>query len=322
MRIIIFKKGDNMVKNPNFNSENETIITDNESMSHLDKIPFHVPDKMKNFAFVSYSHKDFEDVYTDIGKFHDEGFNIWYDEGIRTGQLWKYVIKEKIKKSKYFILFLSKNSVDSPWVRKEIDYAKKHHIPFVPIYIEEFEFPSDLEWLDEIQSIVKYEYTRYNKYYNKCIHEFNEKLKKIKPPFPAYEGEEKYIFVDYDPKDFKMVCPEIVRFHENGFNVWYKDGISNMEKRNHTILKRLHKACLEVIFITTNSIESDTVLKRMHMKPFQKILLIYLDDIDESDEMYKQLEYTLSKIQTIFKNELSDEEYEKEYTKIFDEHLN
>lgn len=311
-----------MIKNPNFNSENknETIITDNESMSHLDMIPFHITDDMKNFAFVSYSHKDFEDVYTDIGKFHVEGFNIWYDEGIRTGNIWKDVIKEKIRKSKFFILFLSENAINSPWIKKEINFAKKYHIPMVPIYIEEFEFPNDMKWLDEIQSILKYEYNSDNIYYNKCIHEFKEKLKELKPPFPSYEGDDEYIFVDYDPKDFKIICPEIVKFHEKGFNIWYKAGITNREKRNHTIIERLNKACLEVIFITTNSIESDTILKRMFMKPSEKILLIYLDDIDESDEMYKQLEYRLSKIQAIFKNEFSDEEYEKKYIKVFEEH--
>lgn len=312
-----------MVKYSKFNSENEDEerITDNESMSHLDEIPFRVNDNMKNFAFVSYSHKDYGDVYTDIGKFHDEGLNIWYDEGIRTGELWKNVIKEKIKESKFFILFLSKNSIDSSWVKEEIDIAKKYHIPFVPIYIEKFEFPSDLKWINDKQAILKYEYGMDKNYYSKCIDEFHKKLKEIKPPFPAYEGEEKYIFVDYEPKDFKMVCPEIVKFHEKGFNIWYKEGISNREKRNHTILKRLQKSSLEVIFITTNSIESDTILKRMHMKPFENILLIYLDDIDESNEMYKQLEYTLNKIPAIFKNELSDKEYEKEYTKTFNEHL-
>ena len=303
------------------NEKTELRITENESMSHLDNIPFPAYDGDEDYAFISYSHKDHEEVYKDIKRFHDEGFNIWYDEGIRTGELWKYVIKEKIKGSKFFILFLSETAKDSSWVKKEINKAKKHHIPLVPIYIEEFEFPSDLEWLNDEQGIIRYEYGIDENYYRKCIKEFNAKIKEIKAPFPAYEGEENYIFVDYAPKDFKIVCPEIVKFHDKGFNIWYRHGISNRFKRNSKIIECLNKACLHVILMTTNSIESDAILKRMHMKPSEKILLIYLDEINKSDEMFKQLEYTLNKIRTIFKNDLTDEEYEKEYTKIFEEHI-
>lgn len=310
-----------MVKNLNYNSDNETesSISDNKNMSRLDNIPFKAYSGNEDYAFISYSHNDHEKVYDDIEKFHNEGINIWYDDGIPTGTIWKEKIKEKIRKSKFFILFLSENAINSSWVINEINIAQEYHIPFVTIYIEEFELPMELKWIDDEQAIIRYEYREKNNYYIKCIKEFKEKLKELKPPFPAYEGEEEYIFVDYAPENFEMICPEIVKFHDNGYNIWYKNGISNRNKTDPKILKHLEEACLYVLFMTNNSIESDAVLKRIHMIPSEKILLIYLDDIDKSNEMYKQLESRLSKFQSIFKNELSDEEYEKEYTKVFEE---
>lgn len=310
-----------MVKNLNYNSDNETesSISDNKNMSRLDNIPFKAYSGNEDYAFISYSHNDHEKVYDDIEKFHNEGINIWYDYGIPTGTIWKEKIKEKIRKSKFFILFLSENAINSSWVINEINIAQEYHIPFVTIYIEEFELPMELKWIDDEQAIIRYEYREKNNYYIKCIKEFKEKLKELKPPFPAYEGEEEYIFVDYAPENFEMICPEIVKFHGNGYNIWYKNGISNRNKTAPKILKHLEEACLYVLFMTNNSIESDAVLKRIHMIPYEKILLIYLDDIDKSNEMYKQLESRLSKFQSIFKNELSDEEYEKEYTKVFEE---
>lgn len=310
-----------MVKNLNYNSDNETesSISDNKNMSRLDNIPFKAYSGNEDYAFISYSHNDHEKVYEDIEKFHNEGINIWYDYGIPTGTIWKEKIKEKIRKSKFFILFLSENAINSSWVINEINIAQEYHIPFVTIYIEEFELPMELKWIDDEQAIIRYEYMDKKNYYIKCISEFEKKLKEIKPPFPAYEGEENYIFVDYAPENFEMICPEIVKFHGNGYNIWYKNGISNRNKTAPKILKHLEEACLYVLFMTNNSIESDAVLKRIHMIPYEKILLIYLDDIDKSNEMYKQLESRLSKFQSIFKNELSDEEYEKEYTKVFEE---
>ena len=45
-------------------------------------------------------------------------------------------------------------------------------------------------------------------------------------PFPAYQGDAPYIFVSYAHDDAALVYPEITRLKEQGFNVWYDEGIS------------------------------------------------------------------------------------------------
>ncbi|MBQ1488402.1 MAG: toll/interleukin-1 receptor domain-containing protein, partial [Lachnospiraceae bacterium] len=41
-----------------------------------------------------------------------------------------------------------------------------------------------------------------------------------------YEGKEKYIFISYSHKDTDRVMPIISRLMNEGFRVWYDDGIS------------------------------------------------------------------------------------------------
>ena len=44
-------------------------------------------------------------------------------------------------------------------------------------------------------------------------------------PFPAYQGDEPYVFVSYAHDDAPVVYPEISRLRDQGFNIWYDEGI-------------------------------------------------------------------------------------------------
>ncbi len=48
----------------------------------------------------------------------------------------------------------------------------------------------------------------------------------MEKPFPAYRGDEPYIFVSYAHTDTASVYPEIARLTGQGFNIWYDEGIS------------------------------------------------------------------------------------------------
>ena len=45
-------------------------------------------------------------------------------------------------------------------------------------------------------------------------------------PFPAYKGDDSYIFVSYAHADADEVYPEITWLKEAGINIWYDEGIS------------------------------------------------------------------------------------------------
>ena len=45
-------------------------------------------------------------------------------------------------------------------------------------------------------------------------------------PFPAYRGNEPYIFVSYAHKNAEAVFAEINRWNKQGYNIWYNEGIA------------------------------------------------------------------------------------------------
>ena len=63
------------------------IINQNE----LDLIPpGYLPDVVTSeYYFVSYSHRDYRLVYSDIFDLQQNGLAIWYDQGIAAGDNWK-----------------------------------------------------------------------------------------------------------------------------------------------------------------------------------------------------------------------------------------
>ena len=44
-------------------------------------------------------------------------------------------------------------------------------------------------------------------------------------PFPAYQGDDLYIFVSYSHEDSDIVFPGIQWLRDQGFNIWYDAGI-------------------------------------------------------------------------------------------------
>lgn len=44
-------------------------------------------------------------------------------------------------------------------------------------------------------------------------------------PFPAYQGDEPYLFVSYAHEAAALVYPKLQWLKDRGFNIWYDEGI-------------------------------------------------------------------------------------------------
>lgn len=111
--------------------------------------------------FLSYTHEDIgmaKKIYSDLFRY---GLNVWFDiESLIPGQDWRYEINKAIKKSNYFIILLSKKSVNSiGYVQKELkialeilDLHPKSKIYIVPVRLEDCEPIEeklcDILWID------------------------------------------------------------------------------------------------------------------------------------------------------------------------------
>lgn len=76
-------------------------------------------------------------MFHEIKKFYDEGYNIWYDQGLTPGQEWDDEIAVALMDCSLLIVFISENSMASVNVQDEIKFALGERIDVVPIYLEE-----------------------------------------------------------------------------------------------------------------------------------------------------------------------------------------
>ena len=97
------------------------------------------------YIFVSYAHKDAAAVYPEITQLHEQGFRIWYDEGIDPGNEWPEEIGAALIKASYFIVFISPNAGRSENVRNEIHLALDEQIPFLAVHLQETDLPVGLK---------------------------------------------------------------------------------------------------------------------------------------------------------------------------------
>lgn len=94
--------------------------------------------------FISYSRRDTEYVKSLVDALRKQGFEVWFDNNIRTGTDWDDTIESELKNADAIVLILSKTSVASDNVKDEISYAMGLDKPVNPIKIEECDVPMRL----------------------------------------------------------------------------------------------------------------------------------------------------------------------------------
>ena len=102
------------------------VIQNSSSLGELpvDVMPYAQSDE---YYFVSYSHLDYKEVYSDILRLQEQGLNIWYDRGLPAGKDWEKSAYESIIRHSCIgvIFYLSKNSLLSSAVAREIELVKE-----------------------------------------------------------------------------------------------------------------------------------------------------------------------------------------------------
>lgn len=310
---------------------NEVDQVEDDEFNFIRNRPFPAYDGNDQYIFMAYSHRDAERIFPDLERFHNEGYNIWYDQGLTPGLEWDEEISNAITNCSLFVVFISPNAVESHNVRSEIRFAINENKPVIGIYLEETKLKYGLRLsLGSSYAILKYSMPE-DEYIEKCISLFKNlgfDSKSLSEPkigeavedgpsvinvdLPdAYEGEEPYIYVSYKHKDSKIVFPVIKQLSDAGFNIWHDNGLSFGKNYDIQIAEHISNSALFVTFITKNvmdraydaedySIRELAVARRLN----KKILPIYLENV----ELKGYYIMHLSAIQSVFKFEFGDDD--------------
>ena len=89
------------------------------------------------YFLVSYSHKDYKEVYSDILRLQEKGIHVWYDKGrLPAGEEWFKVVGQKITNysCKGVIFYISENTIKhSEQVERELEIVLNSKKPFLSI---------------------------------------------------------------------------------------------------------------------------------------------------------------------------------------------
>lgn len=95
----------------------------------------------KPYIFVSYSHKDKQDVMRYIDALEQQGFLVWFDGGIEAGSEWPEYIANRLASSACVLAFISDHYVDSKNCRRELALAQDLEKEQLNVYIRSVDLP-------------------------------------------------------------------------------------------------------------------------------------------------------------------------------------
>ena len=106
------------------------------------------------YLFISYAHDDANRVYPILKELYEAGWDLWYDEGIKTTERYLPVIADSLRRCAAFVLMLTNRCLERPFIMEyELTYARQRGIPIIPVLLEELNQPSWL-WI-EVNSLMK-----------------------------------------------------------------------------------------------------------------------------------------------------------------------
>lgn len=118
-----------------------------------------------SYIFVCYAHEDKATVYPELQWLHEQGINVWYDEGISAGKVWRAEIAAALQVASHFLYYVSHASIQSEHCNREVNYALDKGIEVLPVYLDEAQLTPDLALaLNRVQALHRADDTRYRQH--------------------------------------------------------------------------------------------------------------------------------------------------------------
>ena len=84
--------------------------------------------------FISYSRNDADIMHMLRDAFNAQGCTTWTDEDLKRGvDDWQKEIESAIESAQCLVVILSSTAKNSPWVRRELNYAEAQEVTIYPL---------------------------------------------------------------------------------------------------------------------------------------------------------------------------------------------
>lgn len=124
----------------------------------------------QDYIFVSYAHRDKEQVMPILEQLQKRGYRLWYDEGIDPGTEWDDYIATRIKRCGMMLALMSRNYLLSDNCKDELNFARDLDKKRLLIYLENVELPLGMAMrLNRLQAIHKYTYPDMESFMEKLL---------------------------------------------------------------------------------------------------------------------------------------------------------
>ena len=111
------------------------------------------------YIFISYSHREKDQVLPVIERMQADGYRVWFDEGIDPGTEWDNNIAEHLDHCAFLIAFISEHYLGSDNCKDELNFARDLGLPVLLIYLSPVELPRGMALrLGRKQAIHSYTY--------------------------------------------------------------------------------------------------------------------------------------------------------------------
>jgi len=127
----------------------------------------------------------------------------------------------------------------------------------------------------------------------------------VEKPFPAYTGDEPYVFSCYAHSDAQAVYKDLFQLNKHDLNFWYDEGIGAGKSWRAEIADAIMGASKLLFFVSESSLASTHCIREVGyaLDHDIDIVPVYLDDA----KLPGELELALNRVQALFRE--SDARY-------------
>ena len=114
----------------------DTVPEDSKLVPGVGRVPYPAYRGREPYIFVSYAHKNMDKVLPIIHLLQQNGYRVWYDEGIDPGTEWADNIAEHLENAALLFACLSQAYMESTNCRDELLYARSIGMDILLMYLE------------------------------------------------------------------------------------------------------------------------------------------------------------------------------------------